>query len=81
MKKKVFVVYRCNTHLSFDSRFLVGVCSSHKKAEDVAFDDCEMLEQEWTDDDTFNIANISQTQGGGRDYNWHIEKVEMNVLL
>lgn len=81
MEKKVFVVYRCNAWLSLDSRFLVGVCSSHKKAEDVAFDDCEILDEAWTDDDTWNIANLSQTQCGQRDFNWMIEEVEMDVLL
>lgn len=77
----VFVVYRCNTHLSLDSRMLVGVCSSHDIAEDVAFDDAEILEQVWTDEDTWNIRNISQTQCGQRDFNWCIEVVEMDVLL
>lgn len=81
MEKKVFVVYRCNTWLSLDSRFLVGVCSSHGQAEDVAFDDCEILDQVWTDDDSWNIYNLSQTQCGQRDFNWLIEEVEMDVLL
>ena len=81
MEKKVFVVYRCNTWLSLNSRFLVGVCSSHGLAEDVAFDDCEILEQVWTDDDSWNIYDLSQTQCGQRDFNWMIEEVEMDVLL
>ena len=75
----MYILYETDAWLSYSSRDLIGVCTTHPKAVQVAKQHAKKHGKRLSQDDKFNLENISQTQG--LEYNYHIEEVEIDKLL
>lgn len=75
----IYIVYETDAWLSYSSRDLIGVGTTHHKAVNIAKMHAKKHSKRLNRDDKFNLENISQTQG--LDYNYYIEEVQTDKLL
>lgn len=77
--KNIYIVYETDAWLSYSSRDLIGVCTTHHKAVNIAKMHAKKHSKRLSRDDKSNLENISQTQG--LEYNYYIEEVQTDKLL
>jgi len=77
----IFLIYKTDVHHSYASRDLIGVGTTKRMAIKLCREQAKKEHQTFSEDDLYNLENISQTQGyeGGGEF--HFEEVNVGVIL
>ena len=76
----MFAVYQTDNWHTYQSRDLIALCTTFKKAIGLVKKKARQEGIKLTENDLYNIEHLKQTQGLGADFEFVIEPIEINVL-
>ena len=79
--KEVYIVYKTDTHHSYASRDILGVCDEFTSVIELIYKQVDKEGGELGLDQEYNLESIHQTQGYSGEGEFQIETVETNKLL
>jgi len=79
--EEVFIVYKIDTWHSYASRDTIGVVTTIDIAITICKQHAKKSGKKIHKEELWNLANIKQTQGYRGEGEFHIEPVDVNVLL
>jgi hypothetical protein len=77
----MFLVYKTDNWHSYQSRDIIGLCTSAKKVIKICNAQAKKEGHKINKDQLFNLQTYNQTQGYKGEGEFHIEYVENNILL
>jgi plasmid replication initiation protein len=77
----IYLIYKTDNWHSYASRDLIAIANTHNKAIALCKKQAKKEGNKISQDELFNLNNISQTQGYEGEGEFVIETVEKNVLL
>jgi hypothetical protein len=77
----VFILFKTDAWHSFASRDLIGIFESKELLIDAIKEKAKKEGQKLSQDDIFNLNNISQTQGYSGEGEFDFDEIEINTLI
>jgi hypothetical protein len=77
----MFLLYKTDNWHNYASRDLLALCTTKKKVIQFAKEQAKKEGVKLSEDDLYNLENISQTQGFRGAGEFHFEQMEANKLL
>jgi hypothetical protein len=77
----MYLVYKTDTWHSYDSRDIIGVCTSLESVYDIVNQQAEKEGESLSEAERFNLVNLKQTQGYSGEGEFQFEEFEEDVLL
>jgi hypothetical protein len=81
--KEIYVIYETDNFHSCKSNFVIGVCNNFNKAIKIINEACidSDFQRKLKKKHIYQLYDIKQTQQNDFDWEYRIEKVELNTLL
>lgn len=79
--KKVFLVYKTDSHHSYNSRDIIGVTTNDIKAIVICKAQAKKENEVITEEQLWNLTNLKQTQGYSGEGEFQFEAIEVDKLI
>jgi hypothetical protein len=77
----MFILYKTDAQHSYASRDIISICDSKKIVIAMCHAKADKEGEKLSEDDLYNLENISQTQGYAGEGEFHFETFRPNILL
>ncbi len=77
----MYLVYKTDSHHSYASRDIIGVCTSLSSSVKICKQQAEKENEVISKEELWNLENLLQTQGYSGEGEFQIEQFKTNVLL